>query len=1114
MTETGRRLRHLGASHVRARRGALFLLAGGIVLAIAALGMRLAPLPAPIVGAWAAMLVVVALAVWQGIRARRGTSPEVLGRLAEQAGAGRSGSVVGVLPSRRATTSPDLLALADARAARFVTQVGPRVDRVLEGETRRRIVIGAVAAVVGALVFIATSPSPGRAAFWHPFRALADANAPVRLEIDRDTVRRGDRVQVTVRVPGALHATLWTRAPGEPWHPEPLTLDQSGQVVRTLGPLGADLYVKASSGSRNSVERRIVLARAAFIASLNVIARFPAYLSRDEQPLVPGSDTILIPEGTDIVTTGELSVPATDAAWQRAGAESGARLSTRGTHFSGRFTPHSSGRWQLAIAPASGAPLEGDIPELALRVVPDSAPVVAVPVPGRDTMLPITMRQPLVVDVRDDHGIARVAIVSWRASRSGKVGEALRQPLDAQAVGDRALIQGELAGDRRGLLPGDTLKFRVEAWDNAPTPHKGQSPDYALRLPGLEDLRAAARAQTHDVAQAADSLVAAQNALSDQTRDLAEQRMRAETGGSREGQSPLRPNPQSQPGSLPFEASERAAAIERQQAELQARAHQLSQQLDQVARAAQAAGITDTAFQARLAEVQNLLQRALTPELEERLKDLQNALARLDPEATRDALQRLAEAQQQLREELEQSRELFRRAAIEGDLASLAADAEDLHQHQAEWNQSDARRLDTAAAAREAALAARAESLAHGIEKTAADLARASSDSANQAPLDGAHTAAEQAHSAMNRAASAAQGGVRQSSAAMSAGQQAESSLATIPEELREQRDSLARAWRQETLDALDRALAETADLAARQQDIADALHTGNSGPAVRSQQASVQEGTQLVAKEIRTAAGRHALVSPQLERALGFAQHQMQATGEQLGEADPSGNGAEGAATLADQSVDALNATAFALARSRGDVSGAKSGTGFSEAMEELAKLAQQQGGMNGETEGLLPLQAAGGQAVQERLQAIAREQRALANQLDRMRAEGAGDQAGAMAREARDIAAQLEAGRLDPLTIRRQSLLYHHLLDAGRSLTGPEPDEKKDRVSQAASIDSVHIPPELLRGATGAGPRVRYPTWDELRGLTPEQRRLVLEYFRRLNTPARAETGPGGTH
>jgi hypothetical protein len=30
---------------------------------------------------------------------------------------------------------------------------------------------------------------------------------------------------------------------------------------------------------------------------------------------------------------------------------------------------------------------------------------------------------------------------------------------------------------------------------------------------------------------------------------------------------------------------------------------------------------------------------------------------------------------------------------------------------------------------------------------------------------------------------------------------------------------------------------------------------------------------------------------------------------------------------------------------------------------------------------------------------------------------------------------------------------------------------------------------------------PRFRYPTWEELRALSPEQRRLVLEYFRRLN-------------
>jgi hypothetical protein len=47
------------------------------------------------------------------------------------------------------------------------------------------------------------------------------------------------------------------------------------------------------------------------------------------------------------------------------------------------------------------------------------------------------------------------------------------------------------------------------------------------------------------------------------------------------------------------------------------------------------------------------------------------------------------------------------------------------------------------------------------------------------------------------------------------------------------------------------------------------------------------------------------------------------------------------------------------------------------------------------------------------------------------------------------------------------------------------------------------VHLPDVLRPGATGAGPRLRYPTWEQLQGLTPEQRRLVLEYFRLLNAP-----------
>lgn len=109
-------------------------------------------------------------------------------------------------------------------------------------------------------------------------------------------------------------------------------------------------------------------------------------------------------------------------------------------------------------------------------------------------------------------------------------------------------------------------------------------------------------------------------------------------------------------------------------------------------------------------------------------------------------------------------------------------------------------------------------------------------------------------------------------------------------------------------------------------------------------------------------------------------------------------------------------------------------------------------------------------------------------------------------MADEAKEIARRMEAGELDPVTAARQQALYHHLLDAGRSLTGDEPDDQHERRAPIAGAVNPLLPEALRPGATGAGPRVPYPTWESLRDLTPDQRQQVLQYFRLLNAPAPA--------
>lgn len=1087
MTETARRLHRLGAPHARARALAVVLGGLGAALAAAALGLALSPAVSGVTVAWALIVVSAGAATWAVLRARREADAPALGRMIENAAGGRAGSIVGVVSptaGKGTGSSAALLLAADTRAAAVVSFAAPTVSSAMRRTTLRRMSYGAGAALTGVLLFLAGSPASGRAAaFWHPVRTWREAHAPVRLVVDQRTVRRGGTVTATITVPGAVRATLWTRGRGEPWKPMLLALDPDGHVVQHVGPIESDLYIRASSGGRRSAEVKIDVALPAFLADLGLTARFPSYLGRSDEPLLVGPDVIPLPAGTTVLTSGTASVPLASAAWTlEARVE---ELRVEGSRIDGHFTPGASGTWRLRALSADGSPLEGVAPELHLLIVPDSAPVVTLPVPAHDTTLPISLHQQLVVDVRDDHGISRLSVVSWRVSRTGRVGEAVRESLDVSGVGDRAIVQGRLDVENRGLLPGDTLRLYVEALDNAPTPHSGRSAEIALRLPSMEELRAQAREAARAIGNAADSVSAAQRELSDRTRDLAQERSR-DSGGRAAGRPDSRAGSQ-QNGTMSFQSTQKAEEIARDQAAMSQRVQELAQAVEEIARAAKAAGVDDSSFQNRLREVQEMLQRALTPELEQRLRELQEALARLDPEATRQALQRLADAQQELRRELERSQELFKRAALEGELASLAKDAEDLQRRQTEWTKDEAQHPDSAAAAAERDLAAATDSLARGVERAGETV-----------PLKNSQNAARRAQRAMQEAANAAS--QRNSRGAQASGQEAADSLAQLPNALRQRRDSLAAAWRQETLDALNRALAETAALAKRQQEVADALRDGEAGASTRARQAAVEEGTHAIEQEISAAAGRHALVSPQLEAALGYAQNQMKQAREQLEQGDPN---PANAAPFAEQALDALNATAHALVRTAERVAGAQSGSGFQEAVEQLARMAQQQQGMNGDAQGMLPMMGAGGDAMMQRLRELASRQRQLAEQLERLQAGGDAGAAGALAQEARELARQLEAGRLDRRTIERQERLYRKLLDAGRSLTGEEPDEQKERTSRSATGDSVHIPGALLPGATGAGPKVRYPTWDELTGLTPEQRRMVLEYFRRLNEP-----------
>jgi hypothetical protein len=129
-----------------------------------------------------------------------------------------------------------------------------------------------------------------------------------------------------------------------------------------------------------------------------------------------------------------------------------------------------------------------------------------------------------------------------------------------------------------------------------------------------------------------------------------------------------------------------------------------------------------------------------------------------------------------------------------------------------------------------------------------------------------------------------------------------------------------------------------------------------------------------------------------------------------------------------------------------------------------------------------------------------LAEQQRQVARALDAAGADDATGRTDAMAQEAKRLAERLEQGGPDRETLARQQQLFRRLLDAGKSLEQRETDEQGTREARTGGAQQA----APGRGTAG-GAAVLAPAGPELRALTGDERRLVGDYFRRLNAVPR---------
>ena len=1044
-----------------------------------------------------AVIVVLALTAWWAHRAgaMRWLAEAPLAETMERAAGLRPGVVRGSLELSREIPAGVSRALAAQAAERAVARLSERSPEALSGEmgrslavwTRRGLTAFSVLAVLAIGLAVAT-PDRSRAA-WSglssPFGLMKDPVLPAILVLPGNVeVPRGSDVGLTVEAPGRVTVLLSWQAAGDIARSETLELtrDRASHVFEAIAsPI--EYRVQGDDGSESETYS-IIPIDPLFVSDLVLSVIYPAHTGLLPDEYRGDPPPLRLPTGSRLTLEGRASRPLSRAALEDSTGATAVELQVEGSGFQGAWTPRVGGVFAWSFQDDDGDPAEIQPDPLVVTLVPDSAPHVAIPVPGTDTILPLNLRQPLVIEASDDYGLRRLELVAWRVTAFGDRHEPVTQGLDLG--GTRAALARPLLDlTSWGLLPGDTVRYYARAIDNGPRGQAALTREYVLRMPAAAEMQRAAEQQLEDVAERLAELAEEAARRAEENRDQA---LENAAQPDRRGQEDGQPD---------FEQREELQAALDDQEEMSAAADSMRAELEELERLMEEAGQADPGLSRELEELQELLRELTGSELQQRMEEMAEALDQDDLRQANESLSDLAEQQEEFRKRLEEALERFRRAAVEQDFRATTSEAEELaRQEEALADAMKEEDNPELRAEQQKDLEARAEQLESQMERLEERLGEIEEQDA-AAGVQEARESLQQAREQMEQAEQQADQGQNQEAADQA--EEAAESLQDVAEQLQQAQEQMAEQQAEAAEAALNQAADDALALARRQAELRERMR-GSSQEQVagmRSDEASLLQGVENMAENLQAASqgameGNQEL-SAQLGRAMESIQETIEAMQTRRGSA-PSPHAEAG------QAIGDLNQ--LALAAIAGAEGMGQQGEGQSGDMaQQLEQLAQEQGDLMNETGQLMPLEL-GEQAMQQQLQEMSQGQQSVASDLGEL-----ADQPGAeeslgdleqLAAEAEALAQQLAQGRLTPEITQRQERLFHRLLDAGRSLEREETSEERESEAPGG-FERGEI--EALTADQLGALRFRLPDAAQLQGLSPAVRQLVLQYFERLN-------------
>lgn len=960
----------------------------------------------------------------------------------------------------------------------------------------RRAGIAATICVVVAAGFTLASPSRmsgAIAGLASPFDTARDPVLPPLAVLPGSVeVQRGTDVDIEISAAGRASVTIAWQAAGDIARSEVLSV-AAGRAVHSFRTVSAMIEYRVEDAVGNRSETyTITPVDPLFVSDMVLSVAYPPHTGLPADEYRGDPPPLRLPAGTTLLFEGSTSRPLSTLALVDTAGESALNFDVDGQDFTARWTPRRSGLLEWDFRDQSGGAAEIQPEPLDITIVADAPPLIGIPAPGRDTIMPLNLRQPLVIEAGDDYGLRRVELVAYRVTSFGERMEPVSQGFDVG--GQRAILARPLLDLQRwGLLPGDTVRYFARAIDNGPTGQVSTSPEYVLRLPEAAELRREAEEALEGVAERLEELAAEAQREAEENRDQ-----------SLESQTP-RGTPQEGEEQAFEQREEMEAALEEQE-QMSAEIDSMRAEMEALERMMEEAAQADPELRRQLEELQDLLSEMTGDELQQRMDELSDALEQDDMQQANESLEDMAEQQEEFRQRIEEALERFQRAALEQDFRATTSEAEELARQQQAL--ADALQEEDASEMRAEQQQALEEQAAE-LEQNMDELQERLLDMGEPDAARGVQEAQQQASEArqeMQQAQQRAEQG--QSSEAGQEAQEAADAMDEAAREMQEAMQEMAEQQMEEQQEALLRAADDALSLARRQAELSEQMRGASQEQLarMRSAEASLLQGVQNMAENLQMATEGAMGENRELSAQMGLAMESLQNTVEAM----ESRRGTTSPSAQAEQAVGDLNQLALMAIATADQMGQQGEGQSGEDVSEQLEQLAQQQGELMNQSTQMMPMQLPQ-EAMSQQMQQMQSGQESVASDLGDLADEpGSEESLGdlqQLAQEAQAIAQEMAQGRLTPEVVQRQERLFHRLLDAGRSLEREEFSEERES-EEPGEFERGNV---LSLTADQMGViRYEIPDGEQLQRLSPSVRQLVLQYFERLNAGRPNGGGP----